>query len=279
MKTPLFPILTTALLTLCGVSMLTLHAKAADKGSLNPMEVKFVREAADGNMAEVKMGELGVTKAEDKDVKSFAEKIVKDHSMAIEELKKLATTKGVELSAIMGPKHATKVSDMEKLSGAAFDKHFVAEMVSDHKMEVSQFEKASNSGKDADLKAWVDKMIPTLKAHLAKAQELHSKDMAKNTATAVATTTGTDNADNARPLTPFDQGTSKSDIEITKQIRKEIMAGKSMSVNAQNVKIITMNGKVTLRGPVNSADEKHLIAEIAGHHALPANVDSQLEVK
>jgi sporulation protein YlmC with PRC-barrel domain len=80
-------------------------------------------------------------------------------------------------------------------------------------------------------------------------------------------------------LTPLDQGNSKADVEITAQIRKEIIAGKNMSVNARNVKIITNNGRVTLRGPVNTAEEKRLIGEIADRAARSENVDNQLEVK
>jgi osmotically-inducible protein OsmY len=68
-------------------------------------------------------------------------------------------------------------------------------------------------------------------------------------------------------------------VETTAQIRKEIIAEKSMSVNARNVKIITKDGQVTLRGPVNSAEEKRLIGEIADRIARSGNVDNQLEVK
>jgi len=80
-----------------------------------------------------------------------------------------------------------------------------------------------------------------------------------------------------RSLTPLNQGSSKADVETTAQIRKEIMAGKNMSVNAKNVKIITNNGKVTLRGPVNTAEEKRLIGEIASRVARSENVDNQLD--
>ena len=52
-----------------------------------------------------------------------------------------------------------------------------------------------------------------------------------------------------------------------------------MSVNARNVKIITIDGRVTLRGPVNTAEEKRRIAAIAVNIARPENVDDQLEVK
>ena len=82
-----------------------------------------------------------------------------------------------------------------------------------------------------------------------------------------------------RTLTPLDQGNSQADMDTTAQIRKEIIASKNMSVNAQNVKIITNNGHVTLRGPVNTAAEKRLIGEIANRVAHSKNVDNQLEVK
>jgi hypothetical protein len=79
-------------------------------------------------------------------------------------------------------------------------------------------------------------------------------------------------------LTPLDQGNSQADIDTTAQIRKAILATDGMSMNAKNVKIITMNGHVTLRGPVNSEDEKHQIGEIADRIAQSSNVDNQLEI-
>jgi len=82
----------------------------------------------------------------------------------------------------------------------------------------------------------------------------------------------------SRTKTPFDQGNSKADVTTTAQIRKEVVGTKDMSVNAQNVKIITNTGKVTLRGPVNTDEEKRLIGEIANKIARAENVDNQLEV-
>ena len=84
---------------------------------------------------------------------------------------------------------------------------------------------------------------------------------------------------NHRTLTPLDQGNSKSDVNTTARIRKQIVAGKEMSVNAKNVKIITSHGRVTLRGPVDTEEEKRLIGVIAIDIALVENVDNQLEVK
>ncbi len=64
-------------------------------------------------------------------------------------------------------------------------------------------------------------------------------------------------------LTPLAQGNSRADRDTTAQIRKEIIAEENMSINAHNVKIITRDGQVTLRGPVNSAEEKRAIGKIA----------------
>ena len=85
-----------------------------------------------------------------------------------------------------------------------------------------------------------------------------------------------DRQDNAR--TPGDQSNSKSDLAITQEVRKAVVADKALSTNAHNVKIITKNGVVTLRGPVKSPEEKDTIAAKAKQVAGVKNVDNQLEI-
>ena len=85
---------------------------------------------------------------------------------------------------------------------------------------------------------------------------------------------------NDATLTPGDQGTSPADREVTQKIRKALVQDSSgYSTTAKNVKIITTNGKVTLRGPVMSDAEKMGIVTIAKGIAGEGNVDDQLEVK
>jgi hyperosmotically inducible periplasmic protein len=79
-------------------------------------------------------------------------------------------------------------------------------------------------------------------------------------------------------VTPGDQSNNKADLNLTQQIRKAIMADKSLSTNAKNVKIITAHGVVTLRGPVNTPQEKATIEAKAQSAAGASNVDSQLEI-
>lgn len=83
----------------------------------------------------------------------------------------------------------------------------------------------------------------------------------------------------ASAITPGMQGDDPADVETTRKIRKEITEDDSLSTTAKNVKIITQEGKVTLRGPVNSPDEKEKIARKAEQIAGAGKVENELEVK
>jgi hyperosmotically inducible protein len=82
-----------------------------------------------------------------------------------------------------------------------------------------------------------------------------------------------------RALTPMDQGNSAADLAITQQIRKAVMAQDGLSVDAKNVKIITNEGVVTLRGPVKTAKEKVVIEALSTKTGGVKRVDDQLEIE
>jgi len=84
---------------------------------------------------------------------------------------------------------------------------------------------------------------------------------------------------NEASVTPGDQGNSEADIAITKQIRRGVVDRDDLSVNAQNVKIVTNGGVVTLRGPVADAREKAVIVMIANQATGVKRVDDQLEAE
>jgi osmotically-inducible protein OsmY len=75
------------------------------------------------------------------------------------------------------------------------------------------------------------------------------------------------------------QSNSKTDRETTAKIRKALMADKDLSMYAHNVKIITVNGAVTLKGPVKSEDEKAKVADLAGGIVTSDKITNQLTVK
>jgi len=84
--------------------------------------------------------------------------------------------------------------------------------------------------------------------------------------------------DDAGDLTPLDQSHSEADVDLTRSIRKALVDDDTLGTNAQNVKVITVNGMVTLRGPVASSDERSRIVAIAKKAAGPDRVTDDLQV-
>ncbi len=80
-------------------------------------------------------------------------------------------------------------------------------------------------------------------------------------------------------LDACDQGTSIADIELTRKIRQEVVNDKAFSTNAKNVKIITIGGKVTLKGPVKTMEEKKSIGILATKVAGKGHVNNEIEIE
>jgi putative membrane protein len=121
----------------------------------------------------VQVAKLTESKASDQAVKDFAKLLVDQHTNANNELTQLANNKGVELPAAPGFMQRHSVNSLAKRSGADFDKHFVSEVgIKDHQKDIKEFEKAGKDAKDPDVKAFIEKTLPTLREHLAQAQKL-----------------------------------------------------------------------------------------------------------
>jgi putative membrane protein len=155
-----------SMLTMGGA--LALAQAPAAKGTADQ---HFVMEAAMGGMAEVELGKLATEKGTSSEVKSFGQRMVDDHGKAGDELKSLAQTKGVTLPSELDAKHKALRDRLSKLSGASFDRAYMSAMLSDHQEDVAAFRTESRTGKDADVKAWATKTLPTLNEHLKLAQE------------------------------------------------------------------------------------------------------------
>jgi putative membrane protein len=134
----------------------------------------FIMEAADGGMAEVQLGQLAVQKASNPDVKAFAQRMVDDHSKANDELKQIASDKGITLPDAISAKHNATITRLSSLSGADFDKAYVDDMLADHKKDVAAFKAEASDGKDSDVKQFAAKTLPTLQDHLKQIQGIAS---------------------------------------------------------------------------------------------------------
>ncbi|HEY1628455.1 MAG TPA: DUF4142 domain-containing protein, partial [Tepidisphaeraceae bacterium] len=176
----LFSTLALATGTCVAVLAFTSHVNAADSadkatgGSLSSHDLKFVTEAAEGGMTEVKASQVAVDKTTDPEIKNFAQKMVDDHTKVNDQLKSLAEGKGVTMPTMLDSSHQDKVDDLAKMSGPDFDKDYVKMMVKDHKDTVELFQHYSGAttsilhkpADDADLKDFASKTLPTLQEHL-----------------------------------------------------------------------------------------------------------------
>jgi putative membrane protein len=134
-----------------------------------------MKEAAAGGMAEVDLGRLAARKAKNAQVRSFGNRMVRDHSKAGAELKSLARRKHVTLPTTMTDDQKTEKANLMKLSGVEFDREYMRMMVEDHDKDVAAFQQKSNDAGDAALKTWVTKTLPTLQRHQRLAHDIQGK--------------------------------------------------------------------------------------------------------
>lgn len=161
------------LLLLAAVSTSAAYAATAKVSTADKM---FFTKAAQAGMAEVTMGQLAQSQASSDAVKSFGQQMVTDHGTANDELKQLAAQKGVTLPTKVDAKEQHLIAKLKGKKGAAFDHLYVTDAGDkDHTAAVKLFEHASKS-KDADVKAFADKTLPTIKHHLEMARQI-AKDM------------------------------------------------------------------------------------------------------
>lgn len=145
---------------------------ARQAAALSSADRNFATAAALGGLAEVRLGELAQRKGASDHVKQFGAQMVQDHGKANEELKRVAIGKGLQLPTELDRKHADVQANLDKRSGAEFDREYIRVMLDAHKKDVALFERQARSGKDADLKAFAEKTLPTLRQHLTHVQGL-----------------------------------------------------------------------------------------------------------
>ncbi|WP_184545925.1 DUF4142 domain-containing protein [Mucilaginibacter sp. FT3.2] len=135
-------------------------------------DAKFAVAAANGGMAEVAVAKVAETKAINQKVKDFAAMMVTDHGKANDELMAIAKTKNITLPAAPSDDKQKELADLSAKSASDFDKAYVDAMVDGHKKTISLFEDAAKNCKDADLKAFAEKTLPTIKGHLAEIEAI-----------------------------------------------------------------------------------------------------------
>lgn len=148
-------------------------ATAQDPAKVSKADAKLIADLAQGNMAEVEAGKLALEKSADAATRKFAQMMIDDHTAALGEVEKLATSKAVTLPAGPSVMQKTKATALKALSGNLFDREYAKHAgVGAHESTIKLLKKIQKNGKDADLKALADKLLPKVEAHLAEAKNL-----------------------------------------------------------------------------------------------------------
>jgi putative membrane protein len=132
----------------------------------------FLTKAAQGGAMEVQAGKLATAQGNSERVKSFGERMAKDHGSNGETLKALASSKNVALPAGIGGANEATVSELKSVSGRAFDQKYSAMMVKDHEEDIAEFKKAASSADDPEVRSYAQSTLPTLEEHLKMARAL-----------------------------------------------------------------------------------------------------------
>jgi putative membrane protein len=133
-----------------------------------------MKEAIQGDLAEVKVGQLAQQKGESQDVKQFGQTLQQDHSQNLQQAQQLAQQDGMTPPTEPNAEQKKMYDKLSKLSGAQFDKAFAKDMVSDHKKDIAKFEKeAKKHGPVAQFA-----QLPVLQKHLKMAQDIENKGAA-----------------------------------------------------------------------------------------------------
>jgi putative membrane protein len=141
------------------------------QSDLSDRDKKFAAEAAEGNLMEIKLGELAQSNGASEEVRRLGKKMVNDHQRANEELSTLAASRGITLPTGLSEKGQKAVDKFSKKNGHDFDVAYTKCMVKDHKKDICKFKKEGKKGGDAQVKTWASNNVATLEQHKQLAKD------------------------------------------------------------------------------------------------------------
>ena len=141
--------------------------------ALDPGDKTFMEKAAMGGKEEVELGQLAQEKAQNEQVKQFAQRMVTDHSQANSNLMDLSSKLNVTLPTSMDDQQQKDKEKLSKLNGAKFDKEYMKMMVEDHQKDVNDFQQQSQNAINSDVKSFASSTLPTLQQHLDLAKTVN----------------------------------------------------------------------------------------------------------
>jgi putative membrane protein len=174
MKSAIFP----AILALAVVSAAPALAKSPadrDQASTARQDTKFLEKADQGNVDEIELAQLALKKSNNDDVKNFAERMIHDHNMLMDNMKPFANEAGIQPPAHPSAATQAEMTKLEALSGEAFDKAYIKAMVQDHSKDLAEFRQEAKSTGYPAFKNAVEQGEQVVREHLDMANQIAKK--------------------------------------------------------------------------------------------------------
>jgi putative membrane protein len=138
----------------------------------NVADRNFARAAAAGGLAEVELGRLADHNGHSTEARQFGQRMVKDHSKANDQLKKIAAAANIPLPNAPGPEDQAMRDHLDKMQGDAFDRDYIRGQITAHQDTAQLFEYEIGSGQDLQLKNFASQTLPVVMQHLEMAQKI-----------------------------------------------------------------------------------------------------------
>jgi len=151
------------------------HLDHGARKMMKSPDAAFAVKAAQGGLAEVKLGRLAAEKGSSAEVKAFGRQMVDDYGKANEHLKSVAESEGMTLPSDVNGKQQAMYDRLSKLSGDEFDSAYVKGMIMDHQEDIKDFKKESQSGTDEKIKSFAAQTLPVVEEHLDKLKAIQPK--------------------------------------------------------------------------------------------------------
>ena len=165
-----------------------------------------LKQLAQGNLNEIEAGKLGASKAQSPEVKQFGQKMADDHARMFEDLKRLAKVKDVAMPDKAALKDVAQNKQLERKSGADFDREFMDHMVKGHEKALLEVNATAAKAKDPDFKSAAQQAAYKIQEHLTLAKRIASGQAAA----AGSTTSPITPSSPAAPITPSTPSTPSS---------------------------------------------------------------------
>ena len=139
-----------------------------------PKEAAFVKEAIQGNLAEIRIGQIAAQRTQNDAIRKLGETLRQDHSVALQRAKRIAEAMHVDVPTEPSADAKRKYEELAKLSGSNFDAAFARQMVADHEASIAKY-RAHVQSDDEAVASYVRESLPELEGHLAMARQLQEK--------------------------------------------------------------------------------------------------------